>query len=64
VRRAALLGILSALAALSAFVGGASASSPWPPVPDPFTDVMVPANAWGGACSFPILVNTVANNER
>jgi hypothetical protein len=26
--------------------------------------VTVPANAWGGACSFPILINTVANNER
>jgi hypothetical protein len=61
-RRAALLGILSGLAALFTVVQ--AASSPWTPVPDPYTDLEVPANAWGGACSFPIRIDTVANNER
>lgn len=63
-RRAALLGTLTGLAALVAVVPAASASSPWTPVPDPYTDFEIPANAWGGACSFPIVINTVANNER
>jgi len=62
--RAALLGTLSVLAALFALAPAASADSPWTPVPDPYTDVTIPANAWGGACNFPILINTVANSER
>jgi hypothetical protein len=62
--RAALLGTLSTLIALFAAVPAASASSPWTPVPDPYTDVEIPANAWGGACNFPIRIDTVANNER
>jgi hypothetical protein len=52
------------LAALVAVVPPASAGSPWAAVPDPYTDLVVPANAWGGACDFPILINTVANSER
>jgi hypothetical protein len=63
-RRASLLAILSGFAALCTLAPAASASSPWTPVPDPYDDLEVPANAWGGACSFPILINTVANNER
>jgi hypothetical protein len=63
-RRATLLGTLSTFLALFAIVPAASASSPWTPVPDPYTDAEVPANAWGGACSFPIRIDTVANSER
>lgn len=63
-RRAALLGTLSALATLFVVVPAVSARSSWTPVTDPYTDVEVPANAWGGACSFPIVIDTVANNER
>ena len=63
-RRVALLGILSGLAAPFTFVPAASAGAGWTPVPNPYDQVQVPANAWGGACSFPILINTVANNER
>ena len=63
-RRVALLGPLSTLLALIAFVPAASASSPWTRISDPCTDVEVPANAWGGACSFPIRIDTVANSER
>jgi hypothetical protein len=61
--RSALLGSLCAFAALVALAPAASASSPWTPVPDPFTDAFVPANAGGGACSFPIEINTVSNSE-
>lgn len=62
--RAPLLGTLTALAALIALVPAASADSSWKPVPDPYTDVEVPANAWDGACSFPIRIDTVANSEQ
>lgn len=63
-RPARLVGILLGFAALCAITPAAEASSPWTPVPDPYTDLEVPANAWGGACSFPIRIDTVVNNER
>jgi len=62
-RRVALLGTLVAAVAVFAQVPVAAASSSWTPVPDPYTDVEVPTNAWGGACSFPIRIDTLANNE-
>ena len=63
-RRAGLLAVVSVCAPLFALVPIASANSGWAPVPDPYTDVEIPANAWGGACSFDIVINTVANNEQ